>query len=63
LLHETDESEDTTVTEEADFSRILKGAEVELASYTYASDDWWLAVSSVEEGEVEGGGGEDAPDL
>lgn len=34
-----DESEDTTVTEEADFSLILKGAEVELASYTYAREE------------------------
>lgn len=37
-----DESDDTTVTEDADFSLILKGVEVEFASYTYARDDWWL---------------------
>lgn len=34
-----DESDDTTVTEDADFSLILKGVEVEFASYTYARDD------------------------
>lgn len=37
-----EESDDTTVTEDADFSLILKGVELELASYTYARDDWWL---------------------
>lgn len=37
-----DESDDTTVTEDADFSLILNGAELELASYTYASEDGWL---------------------
>lgn len=39
LQYDTDESEDTTVTEDADFSLILNGAELEFASYTYASED------------------------
>lgn len=39
LQYDIDESEDTTVTEDADFSLILNGAELEFASYTYASED------------------------
>lgn len=44
LQYEIEESDDTTVTEEADFSLILKGAELDVASYTYARDEGWLFV-------------------
>jgi hypothetical protein len=39
LQYDIEESEDTTVTEDADFSLILNGAELEFASYTYASEE------------------------
>lgn len=42
LQYDIEESEDTTVTEDADFSLILNGAELEFASYTYASEEGWL---------------------